>query len=147
MPDSLYYKYLPSDYNIYIIRADYLKKFSESTSLNFGGRIGYAEMNYNSRHYDWYSNWQENPLYTDDYEYKENIGALYAKFDSKWGNLAYSVGLRYENTSLNIASEHKPSYNDLFPSVYLKYTLNKSKGHLLNLSYNRKLSRTYLWQL
>jgi hypothetical protein len=142
--DSTYHSYLPADYDIYAVRVDYLKKFNDKTSLSFGGRFGYAEMTYKSRHDDWINDsWVENTRFTDDYDYSEKIGALYAKFDSKLGSLSYTLGLRYENTSLNIAKEYKPSYNDLFPSVYLKYNLNEKKGHSVNAGYSRKLSRPY----
>lgn len=147
-PDSTYVIKLPSDFEIYAVRADYLKKFNNRTSISFGGRYGYAKMHYNSKHEDFDSGaWKENSKYTDDYTYNEHIGALYAKFDSQWGKLAYTLGVRYENTSLNIADAYKPAYNDIFPNVFLKYTLNEKKGHSLNASYNRKLSRPYYTNL
>ncbi len=91
--------------------------------------------------------------YADRYRYKEDIYALYAKYAFTYKKLSLNVGVRMEDariaprSSTNPERNHESHYTDLFPEVRLNYTINKEKGHNLNLSYDRGLGRPWMMYL
>ncbi|WP_299162406.1 outer membrane beta-barrel family protein [uncultured Tenacibaculum sp.] len=82
--------------------------------------------------------------------YKEKIMSGYAQLNSKKGKISYQVGLRLENTSIDIqASETtlnlKNNYTNLFPSATLGYEFKENFSGQIN--YSKRISRPSLWQL
>lgn len=85
------------------------------------------------------------PLSENQFEYNENIQAVYLsgnkKIGEKWETQA---GLRVENTQVKTFSEslnqsNKSSYIKLFPTVYVSYTANEN--NTLTLNYSRRIDR------
>ena len=85
-----------------------------------------------------------NVLNDNDIDYSENIHAAFVTYDYDGEKIYYELGLRAEFAEskidyLNLNTSQKKQYNDLFPSVYLEYTINESKYISLNLS--KKIQR------
>ena len=81
--------------------------------------------------------------FDDTIKYNERINAGYLQItgDNTW---SYSVGLRIENTRINIGLLNNPgsknkNYTNLFPSASLSY--NFKDNSVLNFSYSRSIDR------
>jgi outer membrane receptor for ferrienterochelin and colicins len=82
--------------------------------------------------------------YTNTLEYKENINAFYSQFGSKISKFSYLLGLRYENSSIDInlwttGQYNNKKYGNFFPSAFLTYELSDQTS--ISLSYSRRISR------
>ncbi len=86
-----------------------------------------------------------------NYDFTESISAMYWDFtrpiNQQW---SFKLGLRGEYTrtksfSLEQKVDASHSYYNLFPTVFLNYTLNQN--HNLNLNYNRRIGRPSYWSL
>ncbi len=133
-----------------IAKADYELPIGESSKLEAGLRY-----DGNQNTYNYYVDESKNngpatvlPNFTSDTSYKENIFAGYVQFKSKINNFGYQLGLRAENTDINVSFKRMTDatqitvdkdYLKLFPSVFLSYDLNKNNQLLLN--YSRRINR------
>ena len=133
-------------------KTDFTKKFGENTRLELG----------------WNSTWQNrvslaggfdnanliNILsYYNKFDYKEQVHAAYATYGTRFDNFSLQAGLRGEylrkqitSTSKNISTSateinrlDPQSYFELFPSLYMSYTLPKNNE--LQLNYTRRVNR------
>ena len=79
------------------------------------------------------------------YDYRNDIGALYAEYTGNFGKLIGKAGLRYEHTwvdvdyTTNPAQNFKTDYPVLVPNVSLQYNIGMASN--LSLSYNMRISR------
>ncbi|MDR2388916.1 MAG: outer membrane beta-barrel family protein [Tannerellaceae bacterium] len=77
-----------------------------------------------------------------DYDYKENLGALYFLLSNQFGNLNAELGARVEvfdnHATTGVVVQDTTQWN-LFPSLNLNY--NFSKNWDVNFSYAMKISR------
>lgn len=111
---------------------------SESLAMGYLGTFGKTFYNLNKETI------AENIIYTD------NIHGVFLEYEKYWDTFYAGVGLRAEFTELiteyeNYNSEDKINFNDLFPSVYLEYTLTDTKS--LSLSYSRTIERPGYYEL
>ncbi|OJY98213.1 MAG: hypothetical protein BGP13_11245 [Sphingobacteriales bacterium 40-81] len=137
--------HLPSDINIYSVKADYthpLKgdaKFEagiKSTLVKNDNTVDYAR--------DAGEGWIPDAR-SNHFLYEENINAAYInlgkKFNDKWSG---QVGLRAENTNtkgkqvINDSSFTR-HYTNLFPTAFVSYAVDKNNQ--LTLSYSRRVNR------
>lgn len=82
--------------------------------------------------------------YTNTLEYKESINAFYTQFGSKISKFSYLLGLRYENSNIDInqwatGDYNNKKYGNFFPSAFLTYELSEQAS--VSLSYSRRISR------
>jgi len=133
-------------------KADYELPIGENSKLEAGYRL---DINQNT-----YSNdvSQRTPIvnaffflpdFTYDALYKETFNAGYVQFKSKIGKLGYQLGLRNENSQVEIKYQNlnplsqiidkSKNYNNLFPSVFLSYEIAKDNQFLVN--YSRRIDR------
>lgn len=92
--------------------------------------------------------------YSGNTVYDETINAFYTQFKSKISKLGYQVGLRAENSKINIdylslsgnSSSKEKNYTGFFPSVFLSYDLGSNNNQLL-LNYSRRINRPRSWFL
>lgn len=90
--------------------------------------------------------WVEEPAYTQNFLYRENVNAAYLILGGEFGDFSGQIGLRAENT--NIRTEIKETgdvneqnYIGLFPSVFLNYSFNDQQS--VQASYSRRLRRPW----
>ncbi|ACU07054.1 TonB-dependent receptor, putative [Flavobacteriaceae bacterium 3519-10] len=136
-------------------KIDYELPVGEVSKIEAGYRI-----DHNNNDYDFLNRETEEsfPAYTtvDEYSgntvYKETINAAYAQFKSKIDKLGYQIGLRAENSAIDIdyrsldgnISNTEKNYTGFFPSVFLSYDLGDTSNQLL-LNYSRRINRPRSW--
>ena len=82
--------------------------------------------------------------YTNELEYKEKINAVYMSFGSKINKFSYLLGLRFEDSNIDInqlatGQYNNKHYSNLNPSAFLTYEITDRSS--LSLSYSRRISR------
>ena len=85
-----------------------------------------------------------NEKLTNKLEYKEKINAAYSQFGSKINKFSYLLGIRYEDSNIDInlltTNEfNKKKYHNFFPSVFLTYQLSDKTSFSIN--YSRRVTR------
>ncbi len=134
-------------------REDYRAKADFSSPV---GKDGFLEAGYQARYevdneqyiYSTYngltSNWEVDPLKSNDVEFDRNIQAIYSTYAGKILGLDYKVGLRGEYTNRNLLQvvskeEFIIDRFDLFPSAYITKQLSKTQQ--IQLNYSRRIDR------
>lgn len=139
-----------SESTTYLGKADYELPLGELSKFEAGLRFDYTKNDYDYAVNESRNNSAFLPLadFTSKTLYTEKIGAAYGQFKSKIGNLGYQLGLRVENTNIDIdfrsAREGKQvqkqkEYTGFFPSAFLSYEVTKGSQFLLN--YSRRIQR------
>lgn len=134
------------------IDSDYRQPLGENGRFEAGYRFNFDWMDNDYRVEELIDgNWQiadEQIGLSDNFTYFENVNALYSSVAGDLGVFNYQVGLRAENT--RIQTELKESgrgsdqnYLNLFPSVFLSYSLDESNS--FQISYSRRISRPRIW--
>jgi len=86
--------------------------------------------------------------HSNQFDYTENINALYSSWQGEFGDWSVTAGLRAEHTHSNgqLTSAQSSAndtvsrdYLDLFPSAGLTYALNET--HQFRLNYSRRIDR------
>lgn len=91
--------------------------------------------------------WKPRPDLDDNYLYRERIMAGYISGNFDLGNFNVIAGIRIENTDVKPHSNIRPDesryqkYTDLFPTLRAMYFINRNRGHMINLGYNRYIRR------
>lgn len=133
------------DENRVLLQADYVLPFGEGNQFEAGYRGSFTDLTTNSIAEELVGDsWIQNPDYTNLLEYKENVNALYAQFGSKVGKFSYLLGLRWEDTNidvnlLNLNDYNNKVYNNFFPSAFLTYEFSEESS--ASISYSRRINR------
>lgn len=135
--------HLPSDINIYSIKSDFTRPF-KGGRLEAGIKSSYVK-NDNVVDYQRLSadTWIPDSR-SNEFIYDENINAAYVTINKQLKKWTLQGGLRVENTiakgyQVTNDSTFKRNFTDLFPNVYITYTINDKNS--LTLSYGRRITR------
>ena len=134
-------------YQNILAQADLVQPFKNGGKLETGVKssnrfldniLDYSDYNSVSHSYDY------NSLLSDHFIYNEQIAAAYAMYTGKVKKFEYNAGLRAEETISRIDSRtmnqvFDNDYLSLFPSAFLKYTLNTKNE--FQISYSRRVNR------
>ena len=135
---------------MYALQADYILPFGKNKQLELGAKYEYNDLknSYITYYYDDVTNsFEINPTYTNDFDYTQALNAFYAQFGDKIGNWSYLLGLRTEQTyidlkNVTIESVFYDSYkkNDfaLFPTAHINYEIGNSS---IQFGYSRRVMR------
>jgi outer membrane receptor protein involved in Fe transport len=82
--------------------------------------------------------------FSNTLEYVENVNAFYTQYGSKINKFSYFLGLRFEDShievnSLSLNDYNTKRYNNLFPSATINYEFSESSS--LSLSYSKRINR------
>ncbi len=82
--------------------------------------------------------------FTNVFDYKEKINALYSQFGSKINKFSYLLGLRYENSNIEskllLTDFYKnKKYDNFFPSAFLTYQI--SDQSTISINYSKRIER------
>ncbi len=120
----------------------------EKYILNFGVKSSYSIYD-NVQKGDFYqlNNQQFQPYLTqnNEYQYDENINALYIDFqkkiNEKWILKAgiRNEYIRYITNDISNQEKNENQYNKIFPTIYISY--NKNDNHNFSLNYSKRISR------
>jgi outer membrane receptor protein involved in Fe transport len=87
---------------------------------------------------------EPNTLYSNTLEYKEFINAFYAQYGNKTNKFSYFLGLRFEDSDIDVNSLtannfNNKKYNNFFPTATINYEFSDSNS--LSLSYSKRINR------
>jgi len=144
----------PTNINIYTFKTDYEQPF-EKGRLGLGIKSSYITSGNDFRQFDVVSNAKlPDTLNSSNFDYKENINAVYANYNRPFKGWALQAGLRVENTNAKGTStgyhsgpdRYQPfdssfnrHYTGFFPSGSITY--NRNPAQLFTLSYSRRIDR------
>lgn len=151
----IYNMIAPSEIDIYSAKADYEQDFKKGR-LGFGGKVSYVQTTNNFDRYNVYNSGKiMDSLRSNDFNYKENINALYVNYNRQLkGGIMIQAGLRMENTNAEGTSTGYTSsnggyttydstfnrnYTDFFPSAAV--TFNKNPKNQWTINYSRRIDR------
>ena len=94
--------------------------------------------------------WENLVNFTNEFNYEEHVHAAYAIYENKMEKWGYQLGMRLEQTDIDIFQQqtnedNSKSYLNAFPSAFLSY--NISEENSMQASYSRRLSRPRHWYL
>jgi len=129
------------------IMTDYTLPIGKNGHFEAGYRGNFSDMTTDYRvenRNDTIGIWTNDTNYSNILQYKENVNAIYTQYGNKIANFSYMIGLRWEDTKVNInqftqSIFRTKKYNDFFPSLFLSYEINDQTN--VSLSYSRRISR------
>lgn len=144
---------LPSNIQIFALKADYTQPLRNDIKLSGGAKTSYTKTN-NVADYYYTANGITTPDYTktNHFVYRENINAAYINANKDFKQFSIQAGLRFENTASTghqLGNVQKPdsifkrNYNGLFPTLYLQYKLDTTGKQSISLNYSRRIDRPY----
>lgn len=152
LPDQEYNNNINNNY-VGIFQTDYTHPFEKHGQLEIGGKMSYRLLA--SEFIADTLDRSTSEMVPDDdlnnkFDYKENVNAAYASFGGKHKDFNYKVGMRMEQSNINISNNqfdttYKKSYVDFFPSVFVSQRL--PKNHEVQLSYTYRINRPNPWML
>ncbi|MGI8582588.1 MAG: outer membrane beta-barrel protein [Chitinophagaceae bacterium] len=144
----------PADIDIYSVKADYEQNFKKGR-LGFGGKTSFVKTANDFNRYDIISAVRYfDSTRSNNFNYKENINAVYVNYNKAFKGLMVQFGVRMENTNLEGISDgykwsgskfiankdgFKRNYTDFFPSGAI--TFNKKPTSQWGLRYSRRIDR------
>ena len=132
------------DVNNFSIRAD-TELPLKFANLSFGGKISWIKTNNNVKLFNTTTGIPVfEPNQSDEFEYNENIKALYFSINKKIKKWETQLGIRFENTttegnSISLNQVNTNNYSKFFPTAYISFTPNDNYSFSLN--YSKRLSR------
>ncbi|MFV0506147.1 MAG: outer membrane beta-barrel family protein, partial [Bacteroidales bacterium] len=134
--------------DIYTTSLDW-SKVTSFANIGIGGKLTFSTTADNYREFLQQSN-EANPMTSTNFEYKEDVQAVYFDISKSINSWDMRFGLRAENTiteahEFRLDSINTNNYFELFPTFSLSYTTKNNS--LLAFSYNRRLSRPWMWAL
>ena len=137
---------------------DYVHPFALKAQWEIGGKYTNRFINSLSAVLEKDSTGQFLPLpdYCYDFEYNEQVAALYTSLGNDWGRWSGQVGVRAEMTSIytnlkGYAHDGNDSINDgkpyigIFPSAHLNYSVTENDQ--FQVSYTRRIRRPGFWMM
>lgn len=132
--------------NRYLLQADYVLPLAKNSQFEAGYRgnineflndfqVGSID---NSGNYSSYSN------FTNIFDYKENIHALYSQFGSKINKFSYLLGMRFEDSRIDTKLlltdfNYLRKYSNFFPSAFFTYQITEQST--LSINYSKRIER------
>lgn len=137
---------------------DYVHPFAIKAQWEIGAKYTYRDINSISSVSEMDSIGIYHPLtdYCYDYEYKEQVAALYTSLGNDWGRWSGQIGVRAEMTNIytnlkgyahdgNDSINGGKPYINLFPSAHLNYSVTENDQ--FQVSYTRRIRRPGFWQM
>jgi len=128
-----------------LVQADYVLPIGEKSRFEAGYRGSFSKLDTDARAETLVDGaYQNNANYTNHLVYKEKINALYSQYGSKFGSFSYLLGLRWEDSNIDVnlltTNElNNKRYNNFFPTAFLSYEFSESSS--ISLSYARRINR------
>ncbi len=135
-----------------LFQADYMYPFGNKGQFETGYR---SELRHITNPYiveekDEVEDWNKLPEYSNNFDYIENIHALYIQAGNNFNKTSIQLGLRTElsdvATHLRETDEsNKSIYVDFFPTLHTTYQFNEINS--MQISYSRRIHRPHFWLL
>ena len=129
-----------------LFQADYVLPLGKKSQFEAGYKGDFNQLltDFRVGSIDDSGNYIPNLNYTNTLFYKEKINAFYTQFGSKINKFSYLLGLRFENSDIDINllttdDYTNKKYQNFFPSAFLTYQLTEEST--ISLNYSRRISR------
>ena len=149
----IYNMLAPTDIDIYTFKSDYEQNLKKGR-LGIGAKISYVQSANDFQRYNVMPSFKSlDTLRSNDFNYKENINAMYMNYNKPFKGFMIQAGLRVENTNsegisngfswnggyVKYDSSFKRNYTDVFPSAAI--TFNKKPMSQFGITYSRRIDR------
>ncbi|HBI00304.1 MAG TPA: TonB-dependent receptor [Flavobacterium sp.] len=129
-----------------LFQTDYVLPLGENSRFEAGYRGDFSKVltDFEVQTFNVDTNQFEFDPFSNVFEYKEYVNALYTQFGSKINKFSYLFGLRWEdsNIGVNLISgddNNTKRYNNFFPSAFFAYEISEKSN--VTLSYSRRIQR------
>lgn len=129
-----------------LFQTDYVLPLGENSRFEAGYRGDFSKVltDFEVQTFNEDTNQFEFDPFSNVFEYKEYVNALYTQFGSKINKFSYLFGLRWEdsNIGVNLISgddNNTKRYNNFFPSAFFAYEISEKSN--VTLSYSRRIQR------
>lgn len=124
-----------------LIFSDYVLPIGKNSQFEAGYRGDFLELVTN---YQVLNDGVVNNSFTNTLEYKEKVNALYTQFGTKYKKLSVLLGLRFEDSNIDInqlatSDFNNRKYNNLFPSAFFTYEISDKSS--ASISYSKRIQR------
>ncbi len=124
-----------------LIATDYVLPIGEGTQFEAGYRGNFTTQNTDVGIFE------DNVLdvnLSSTLEYKEKVNALYTQFGTKIKKFSFLLGLRWEDSNIDVNlldtnDYNNKKYNNFFPSAFFTYEINNESS--ASISYSRRIRR------
>jgi outer membrane receptor protein involved in Fe transport len=123
---------------------NYDQQFNQSVKLETGLKSTVKDLGMNNAYdVDVKGNWIEDPTQRNNFDYKEQVHAIYAMLTGELLDIKYQTGLRFEDvfTKGTLVDQNQTFTNDytsFYPSIHLAKVLGEGE---FALSYSRRVDR------
>lgn len=144
LPTQIFKTEAQQNIKLYTVKSDLELPF-KNYDLSFGVKGSWINTINNIEFYNYFNNQYKIDLSkTDEFNYKEDIYAIYGNISKTFSNLELKMGLRTEFTSisgqsLSMTTFSKSDYINLFPTVFAMYKLGEK--NIFNLNYSKRINR------
>ncbi|EMY81791.1 TonB-dependent outer membrane channel protein [Psychroflexus gondwanensis ACAM 44] len=143
----------------YLIQADYVKPMGDA-QFEAGFRGDYSDQSQGflvQRQNLETGNLEIDEFVSSDFDFQQNITAVYTQYGNKFDKFSFLLGLRYEQTQLKGTTtplvpenfdrnfDFDKNFGGFFPTVNLVYELGEDEN--VTLGYNRRINRPRSWFL
>ena len=132
-------------YDIYALKMDYVKPLNKTMKFETGWKSSWVTTR-SSGQFDSLktAGWIPDTRRSNNFNYNENINAVYTSLSKTIGSLELKAGLRAEQTnstlnSLTTGDNVKRSYWQLFPTAFASWKI--TPDNQVNASYSQRISR------
>jgi outer membrane receptor for ferrienterochelin and colicins len=124
-----------------LVQSDYVLPIGKGSQFEVGYRGDFSKL---VTDYQVKNNGIINPDFTNVLEYKEKVNALYTQYGFKQKKVSVLLGLRYEDSNIEInqlatADFNTKKYGNLFPSAFFTYEISDKSS--TSMSYSRRIQR------
>ncbi|MEY4011721.1 MAG: hypothetical protein RIT22_845 [Bacteroidota bacterium] len=124
-----------------LVQSDYVLPIGKGSQFEAGYRGDFSKL---VTDYQVKNNGIINPDFTNVLEYKEKVNALYTQYGFKQKKVSVLLGLRYEDSNIEInqlatADFNTKKYGNLFPSAFFTYEISDKSS--TSISYSRRIQR------
>jgi hypothetical protein len=130
--------YTPSSIQVFTAQADYSHPLSKTAKIELGARLSDTKSdNKNLQELLLENVWKS--VGTNQTNYLEKVLAGYISYSKEFGSIKSQIGLRAEQSNINLKSFVDTTYLNFFPSISLEKKF--SDDYTLNFSYSKKIDR------
>jgi Outer membrane protein beta-barrel family len=130
--------YTPSSIQVFTAQADYSHPLSKTAKVELGARLSDTKSdNKNLQELFLENTWKS--VGNNQTNYLEKVLAGYISYSKEFGSIKSQIGLRAEQSNINLKSFVDTTYLNFFPSISLEKKF--SDDYTLNFSYSRKIDR------
>lgn len=154
LQSEVYNIYTPSEIDIYSLKVDYEQNFKKGR-LGYGGKVSYVTTDNTFQRF-FEDNATSKVDHLNNFQYEENINAVYVNYNRQFKGVMLQAGVRIENTNsdghslgfrydyesgvyLPIDSLLERNYTNAFPSAAI--TFNKNPMKQWSITYSRRIDR------